>query len=77
MSECNVSHFSPLIDAADQTVGVKQVNSDVMSSCVQGLFKSPDTLKPILFVQYGNSCIDLYLCGLNIKHTCVLKKQTP
>lgn len=38
--------------------------------------KSPDTLKPILFVQYGNSCIDLYLCELNIKHICVLKKGT-
>lgn len=37
--------------------------------------KSPDTLKPILFVEYENSCIDLYLCGLNIKHICVLKKK--
>lgn len=41
--------------------------------CSRDYFTLQDTLKPILFVQYGNSCIDLYLCGLNIKHNCVLK----
>lgn len=40
---------------------------------LRGRLCPPDTPKPILFVQYGHSCIDLYLCGFNIKHNCVLK----
>lgn len=53
--------------------GVKQVTWWCVVIVLRGLFYPPDTLKPILFVQYGHSCIDLYLCGLNIKHNCVLK----
>lgn len=50
---------------------VKQVNSDVLITRSGIIVK--DILKPILFVQYGNSCIDLHLCGLNIKHMCAEK----
>lgn len=55
--------------------GVKQVTWWCVVIVLRGLFYPPDTPKPILFVQYGHSCIDLYLCGLNIKHNCVLKKH--
>lgn len=41
----NLSHSLHLIGWSD--------SSGAMSSHVQGLFQSPGTLKPILFVQYG------------------------